>query len=340
MSQPETAPLGEARVGTGSAGGKVILLGEHAVVYGVPGLAAGIDRGASARATTHAGDRPSRLALGGREVEASDDPAAPELGRALAALLRAGTQPATTLSIEASAELPPGGGLGCSAALGVAIARAAEAAIGEATDELSLDARLFRRANAWEGIFHGNPSGIDTAAALTGGCLRFVRGEGATRVTSEHELWLAVGHSGESASTRAMVEQVARLGERRPAQLERFLASVASLVSAGAAAISSGDAAELGRLFDLNQMLLGGLMLSTETIEAMCAEARSLGAFGAKLTGSGGGGSVIALAGAARPGDAAEEERARALAERVVRAWAARGHAAFVSRIRSSEPPR
>jgi mevalonate kinase len=167
-----------------------------------------------------------------------------------------------------------------------------------------------------------------------------VRGEGATRVASEHELWLAVGHSGESASTRAMVEHVARIGERRPAQLERFLASVGSLVDAGAAAINSGDAAELGRLFDLNQMLLAGLMLSTETLEAMCAEARSRGALGAKLTGSGGGGSVIALAGAARPGDTASVDEARARAEHLVRGWSDRGHTAFVTRIRSSEPPR
>lgn len=340
MSHGEAATEDCVRFGTGSAGGKVILLGEHAVVYGVPGLAAGIDRGASARATLRPGGGESRLALGGAEVVASDAEQAPELARALSALLRAGAQGGAALAIEAEAELPPGGGLGCSAALGVAIARAVEEALGAPSDEVELEARLLRRASAWEGVFHGNPSGIDTAAALTGGYLRFVRGEGATRVASKHELWLAVGHSGASASTRAMVEQVARLGQRRPAQLERFLASVAALVDRAEAAIASGDAAELGKLFDLNQMLLAGLMLSTETLEAMCASARSRGALGAKLTGSGGGGAVIALAGAARPGDAAEVEEARALAEHLARGWADQGHAAFVTRIRSLEQPR
>lgn len=340
MKHGESASPGSARVGTGSAGGKVILLGEHAVVYGVPGLAAGIDRGASARACVLPSAGASRLRLDGAEVVASDAEGAPELARALAALLRAGSEPGAALGIEAEAELPPGGGLGCSAALGVAIARAVEGALGEPGEELALEARIARRANAWEGIFHGNPSGIDTAAALTGGCLRFVRGEGATRVASEHELWLAVGHSGTSASTRAMVEQVARLGERRPPVLERFLASVASLVDRAEGALTAGDAAELGRLFDLNQMLLAGLMLSTDTIEAMCAEARSRGAFGAKLTGSGGGGAVIALAGAARPSEAARVDEARALAEHLVRGWVAQGHAAFFTRIRSSEPQR
>jgi mevalonate kinase len=81
-------------------------------------------------------------------------------------------------------------------------------------------------------------------------------------------------------------------------------------------------------------------MLSTETIEAMCAEARSRGALGAKLTGSGGGGAVIALAGAARPGDTSGVDEARTLAMHLARGWTDQGREAFVTHVRSSELPR
>src|SRR6188768_4277739 len=108
------------------ANGKVILLGEHAVVYGVPAIAAGIERGveAHAQAASH-----STLRIAERHAAIGDDS---ELGRAFGALLACLGAP--TLSVEASLELPPGSGLGASAALGVAIARAVLAATGEAPD--------------------------------------------------------------------------------------------------------------------------------------------------------------------------------------------------------------
>src|SRR3954467_13901793 len=98
------------------ANGKVILLGEHAVVYGVPAIAAGIERGVEASARAAAS---SNLRIAERHAAAGDDS---ELGRAFAALLESLGAPA--LWVEASLELPPGSGLGASAALGVAIARA------------------------------------------------------------------------------------------------------------------------------------------------------------------------------------------------------------------------
>jgi mevalonate kinase len=81
----------------------------------------------------------------------------------------------------------------------------------------------------------------------------------------------------------------------------------------------------------MNQMLLAGVFLSTEPIEAMCRAARASGALGAKLTGSGGGGSVIALGGAADPGATGTE--AEHAAQRVRDAWAKEGYSAFVTRI-------
>jgi mevalonate kinase len=95
-----------------------------------------------------------------------------------------------------------------------------------------------------------------------------------------------------------MVEAVARLRERRPELVDKTMSGIAALVQNAKLCVESGDVIGLGRLLDLNQMLLSGLFVSTEGIERACAVARQAGALGAKLTGSGGGGAVIALVGA------------------------------------------
>src|SRR5258707_15663266 len=108
----------------GRASGKVILVGEHAVVYGVPAIALGVERGARAHASDKDGASELRLSVKGGEplravVGESDEP----LARAFAALLDS-VRPKQHVTVEAHADLPAGAGLGCSAALGVAIARA------------------------------------------------------------------------------------------------------------------------------------------------------------------------------------------------------------------------
>jgi mevalonate kinase len=304
------------------AHGKVILLGEHAVVYGVPALAAGIARGVEAHARPI--DGVTTLAIdGGPSVRADDQG---DLARALRAVLSypsadsSLTPTDAPLAIEVRSELPPGAGLGCSAALGVAIARAVSEARGE---QLSPGAE-HERALAWEHIFHGNPSGVDTAVSARGGCVLFARGTPPT-ITPLHvrrPLVLAIGHSGPGSSTRAMVEGVAHFKARSPEVFGKTLEGIRSLVQNARLCLESGDLPGLGKLMDLNQMLLSGLMLSTSEIETLCASARSAGALGAKLTGAGGGGCVVALC----DGDAAP----------VVSTWASLGFEAFASTVAAS----
>jgi mevalonate kinase len=285
---------------TGSAFGKVILLGEHAVVYGVPAIVVGIDRGATARATSGDVDVPvgrSELVLsaGGREqtlsvrAEESSD-----VAQAFSALLEA-CGVSSAVRVEAAAELPAAAGLGCSAALGVAIVRAIDAWRGKAP---ALPNDTIERAMAWEKVFHGNPSGVDATAATRGGCLLYERSHGGVHLQEMNlhgPLVLAVGHTGLPSTTRAMVEHVAKLRERKADIVERSFEGIRSLVANARLALEADDHVGLGRLMDLNQMILSGLMLSTEEIESMCRLAREGGALGAKLTGSGGGGCVVAL---------------------------------------------
>jgi mevalonate kinase len=293
------------------AHGKVILLGEHAVVYGVPAIAAGIDRGA--RASASPANEP-RLVIGENVFTPADGG---ELGRALSELLSILGAGPHELRVES--ELPLGAGLGSSAAIGVACARAvAEACASTLAAERVLDAAL-----AWERVFHGNPSGIDTEAAARGGCFMFTRGQGAETIALGRPLTLAIAVAGPPASTKVMVEGVARLRERRPEVFAKSLEGIHSLVKNARLALSAGDVPGLGRLMDLNQMLLAGLLVSTEDIERACQLARDAGALGAKLTGAGGGGAVIALC----------DERA----EPVLEAWKSHGLSCFAATVANPE---
>jgi mevalonate kinase len=151
------------------------------------------------------------------------------------------------------------------------------------------------RAGAWERVFHGNPSGVDAAVAMLGGCILFERGAPISRVRLGAPLHLCVGHTGQASSTKVMVEAVARQHERRPETTRKTFEAIFTLVKNARLALEAGDGRAVGQLMDLNQMLLSGLFVSTPEIEQMCATARTCGALGAKLTGAGGGGCVIAL---------------------------------------------
>jgi mevalonate kinase len=304
---------GEHSVRAASAGtacGKVILLGEHAVVYGVPALAAGIERGVRASARPRSGAT-CTLSVPAWNVEVDeDDPR--DLGRALRALVEV-TGSVRPLAIEASVDLPPGGGLGCSAALGVAVARA--------IDPAAQPGAIVDRVMAWEKIFHGNPSGVDAAVASRGGCVLFSKRSGIEDMQVAAPLTLCIGHSGAGSSTGTMVEAVARLRAESPVAVDAAFEGIHELVASSRHAVESGDRRALGRLMELNQVWLRDLALSTPAIDRMCRLAREYGAFGAKLTGAGGGGSVVALVNGG-PG-----------AWQVLHAWRGAGFEGFVTRV-------
>jgi mevalonate kinase len=285
--------------GAGFGHAKIILIGEHGVVHGHPALAAGLAVGIHAQAVTGAG----RLSVPAWSLTARAGDGS-VVGRALAAILA--RLRAEDLDFQVEAAIPSRAGLGSSAAMAVAIARAAAAASGASGASGTEKARgaataddagdpIRKAVDDAEAVFHGTPSGIDAAAALGGGVGRFRRGDGWRPIAVSQAMHICVGLTGRARDTSAQVAAVGRLRERVPV-IGKTLALFGDLVDAGEHALAIGDVDGLGRLFDVAHGLLCALRVSSPEIETLVHGARAAGAIGAKLTGAGGGGAVIALA--------------------------------------------
>jgi mevalonate kinase len=269
--------------------GKIILLGEHAVVYGYPALAAALDRGVTLAAVPTPAGGPLRLELRPWDVAiaAGDDhPVARSLA-AIADALGAGRPP---VSLVGDAQIPHGAGLGSSAALAVAVARALLTHLRRPADP----AVLRDAAGASETLVHGRPSGVDVALAIAGGTGVFRRATGLAPLPGVPTLRVLVGPSGAPRSTAAMVERVAQVTAGRTDDAR--LRELGGLTDTGTAALLASDPRALGAAMNRAHDLLADLGVSTAQLDALCAAARAAGAHGAKLTGAGGGGAVIAVA--------------------------------------------
>ncbi len=251
-------------VGTGH--GKLILCGEHAVVYGHPALAFAVTLSTTVRLHPHEG--PTVV----------DSPHAdPRVRDALCTVL-----PEQGLRAEVETDVPVGRGMGSSAALAVAVVRAQHP---ELEGQALIDAAM-----PIERAFHGNPSGLDVAVSALGGGLLFRRGPPMSMEPVALGDWsVVVLDSGVPGDTRALVAGVAA---RRPG-IDPQLQRIGDLVLEARDHLH--DAASLGALLDENHALLRSIGVSTPALDELVALARRAGACGAKLAGAGGGGVVLAV---------------------------------------------
>jgi mevalonate kinase len=263
--------------------GKVILLGEHGVVYGYPALAAPIARGVRAWGVPSDAtelELPESLSAAHRDA----------LERAFARAARKAGHPKVSVSLES--ELPPSMGLGSSGALAVAVARVLlEAKHGRPADVRKVEALALEM----EREFHGTPSGVDHTTSARGELILFRKGQ-VRVVKAKKPVKVLVALAGPRTGTKVTVGALRERQARWPARYRRLFREIGTLVGEGAKAAAAGDLHALGDVMNVNQGLLNALGLSSDRLEAMVTRLRRLGALGAKLTGAGGdGGAVIGL---------------------------------------------
>ena len=318
-----------------SAPGKVYLFGEHAVVYGEPAVPCAIERRATVEVTARSDGRlrvdAGDLSLDGFTVEYGGDgtpdvdvpeslvaaatgyvDGAVEQARAAVAERRSvdgesdaaddtasggttsGDTPSGDVSeigfdVDIESAIPLGAGLGSSAAVVVA---GIDAATRELGIELPPEALAERAYRVEHEVQNGEASRADTFCSAMGGAVR-VAGEDCRRLDAPR-LPFVIGYDGGAGDTGALVAGVRELREEYGFAADT-VSAIGSLVRQGERALDANDRDELGRLMDVNHGLLGALGVSARSLDAMVWAAREAGARGAKLTGAGGGGCVVAL---------------------------------------------
>lgn len=302
---------------TATAPAKAILFGEHAVNRGQPALAVSVGRHATCRLEVPSGAaKPIYCFQNGQHHQTTDRQAILELGREVnqwrdeanygaiqqlaaadfyapakyvLAALADQLPPALTLTF--SSEIPPSAGLGSGGALFAALAAALNALLYRGSDPRIL-AHWARRGDI---IAHGGvASGLDTQTSLYGGAIRYTGEREGEPIAYAPGLALVIGNTGIIAATSAVNGRVRAWLAEQPVRMHYFQ-EIGLLARLGEQALRSGDWPELGRLMNLNQLILERIGVSCPELEALNDAALAAGALGAKLSGSGGGGIMIAL---------------------------------------------
>jgi mevalonate kinase len=287
-------------MGYGSAPGKVILAGEHSVVHGTAAIAASL----GLRCSVEAEEGDVGIAIEAVDIDetfhysiedlkqlSNNSTVHERLDSIALSGLKALTKESPRLQLKISSQIPISAGLGSSAAVAVATVAAVWDLYGY---PMSLP-KISQIAYESEKITHGTPSGIDNSIATYGGILMFKQGEITTSGLKQN-IPLLIGNTLVHRDTKKIVSKVSSLKNSYPSLVEPIIASMEELVHRVALAIEQHNLVELGALFDINQGLLDALGVNHPALSKLIWTARDAGALGAKLTGAGGGGCMIALA--------------------------------------------
>jgi len=282
-------------MGKGAGFGKVILFGEHFVVHGVPGIVSAIDSATDAEVKQIGSElviRDERKAATGY----AEEKRLQQIESIERMLKKMGLDPKMPLNIWVGGILPGFSGLGASAASSVAIARAI-------AEELSLnlsDEEVNQIAYEAEKAYAGNPSGIDNTAATYGGLMWFKKnltGGSASveKLSIRKPVEIVIGSTGKVANTKAMVTGVAERKNKHPEKYNQIFKQAENLTYVGRKALEGYDLEKVGELMNENHRLLQEIEVSSSELDLLVDISRKNSAFGAKLTGGGGGGCMVAL---------------------------------------------
>ncbi len=274
------------------APGKVILLGEHAVVYGRPAIAVPVTQ---VQATVTISPRPAGFRIqaadlghaGWLEEAGESDP----LAQAARLTLDHLQAPAPTVTLTVHSTIPIASGMGSGAAVSVAIIRAVAGHLGAQLPDEVVSGLAYQI----EEIHHGTPSGIDNTVVTYCRPVYFVRGQPIRTFRIHTPFRLLIADTGIASPTRTTVAEVRCNWQRHSAEYEALFDRIGDLADAARIAIETGEVGRLGTLMTRNQALLRELGVSCEKLETLIGAALAAGAEGAKLSGAGRGGNLIAL---------------------------------------------
>jgi mevalonate kinase len=282
-------------MGKGSGYGKVILFGEHFVVHGIPGIVSAIDSTTDAevkKAVKGINVRDERKTAKGY----SEEKRLQQLESIQNMFKAMGVDPKIALDIWVGGTLPGFSGLGASAASSVAIARAIAQELGMKVAEEKINQVAYEGEKAYA----GNPSGIDNTAATYGGLMWFRKNmaggpDKVELLSIEAPVEIVIGSTGKVANTKAMVEGVDERKRKNPQKYNTIFKRAEELAYEGRAALEFYNLKKVGELMNENHRLLQEIEVSSKELDQLVDIARNQGAFGAKLTGGGGGGCMVAL---------------------------------------------
>lgn len=278
-----------------TAPGKIILFGEHAVVYGQPALAVPVTHvRVEAQIEPARDNEPSRILAPGVGLDTRVDalPLSHALSVALRGVLSAcgiAEPPRFQLTIQST--IPVAGGMGSGAAVSVAVIRAFSAFLGHPLPDDQVNALAYEV----EKGYHGTPSGIDNTVITYARPVYFVRGQPIETFTVPKPFTLIIADTGIASPTAITVGDVRKSWEANPDRFNQLFAQVGHVVRQAREAIESGDPEALGPLMDENHALLQAMGVSSPELDRLVVAARDAGALGAKLSGGGRGGNMIAL---------------------------------------------
>lgn len=286
------------------ASGKIILVGEHAVVYGSKAIAAPIDAGvrvAVCKLSKDALEQKKGPLLRGiglffGDVFLGDKSFSSHLFyKVLDYLVTVFGDKVRELSIVVEGDLMPGTGLGSSAALSVALIKGVYRYY---SWELS-ESELFEHVDKLETIFHNRPSGIDHTVIIKSKVISFKKENDKINfceLNLKSPLNLVIASLGPHIGTKNAVQQLNERRQRHSKAYDRVFKEIDFLAHEMEKGLSEGKISLVGELMNITQGYLNALGVSSPSIEKLCFIARQHGALGVKLTGAGCGGAVIALA--------------------------------------------
>ena len=274
-----------------SAPGKIILLGEHAVVHGMPAIAVPVAT-LRAYAAIKATDTPLSIVSADFDNEMLDEKSlCHPLERMRSLALDYLQVSGVCGEIAIRSDIPVARGLGSGAAVSAALGRA----IGVLADRAIPDDDLNRLVFEVEKIHHGTPSGIDNSVVVYEQPVYFVKRRGIDTLEIRRPLHILIADTGQASLTREAVANVRQLYERKPEQTQAILENIGSIVEQARVCLKAGDALRLGELMTENHRQLQGLKVSSPQLDRLVAAALAVDAAGAKLSGGGLGGNMIAL---------------------------------------------